>query len=63
VNKLKEVLKVKRIRQKWLAEKLYGSENTISNLVKGKTKSSLDDLDKIAENIDCPIIEFLEESR
>lgn len=60
MNSLKKVLKEKRIKQKWLAERLGRSENTLTNWVQGKTNISLKDLYKISEILDCPITQLLE---
>ncbi len=60
MNNLKKVLKEKRIKQKWLAERLGKSENTLTNWVQGKTNISVNDLYKISEILDCPVTQLLE---
>ena len=60
MNNLKKVLKEKRIKQKWLAERLGRSENTLTNWVQGKTNISVNDLYKISEILDCPVTQLLE---
>jgi putative transcriptional regulator len=60
MNSLKKVLKEKRIKQNWLAERLGKSENTLTNWVQGKTNISLKDLYKISEILDCPVSQLLE---
>ncbi|WP_084404265.1 helix-turn-helix domain-containing protein [Flavobacterium tegetincola] len=46
---LKEILKTKGVKQKWLASKVGVSEVTVSNWVKEKTVPSQKHLDKLCE--------------
>jgi len=45
---LKEIIRVKGIKQKWLAQKMGVSEVTVSNWVKGKATPSADNIGKLA---------------
>ena len=56
---LKELLKVKGIKQKWLAQKLGVSEVTVSNWVKEKSFPSKKRLEKLSEILEVPINELM----
>ena len=56
---LKELLKVKGIKQKWLAQKLGVSEVTVSNWVKEKSFPSKKRLEKLSEILDVPMNELM----
>jgi len=56
---LKELLKVKGIKQKWLAQKLGVSEVTMSNWVKEKSFPNKKHLEKLSEILDVPINELM----
>jgi len=58
---LKEVLKTKGVKQKWLAGKLGVSEVTVSNWIKGKSQPSARSLEKISEVLSIPIRELMNE--
>ena len=49
MNRIKEVLEEKGIKQVWLAEKLSKSYNMVNSYVQNRTQPSLEDLYKIAE--------------
>ncbi len=49
MNRIKEVLEEKGIKQVWLAEKLGKSFNTVNGYVQNRTQPSLEVLYKIAE--------------
>jgi putative transcriptional regulator len=49
MNRIKEVLETKGIKQVWLAEKLNKSYNMVNSYVQNRTQPSLEDLYKIAE--------------
>lgn len=55
MNRIKEVLEEKGIKQVWLAEKLGKSFNSVNAYVQNRTQPSLEVLYKIAEilNIDA----------
>jgi transcriptional regulator with XRE-family HTH domain len=52
---LKEVLKSKGIKQKWLAGKLGVSEVTVSNWVKQKSVPKKEHLEKLSAFLDVPL--------
>ena len=56
---LKELLKVKGIKQKWLAQKLGVSEVTVSNWVKEKSFPRKKRLEKLSEILEVPINELM----
>lgn len=49
MNRIKEVLDDKGIKQTWLADKLGKSYNMVNSYVQNRRQPSLDDLYKIAE--------------
>ena len=49
MNRIKEVLEEKGIKQIWLAEKLEKSYNMVNSYAKNRRQPSLEDLYKIAE--------------
>lgn len=49
MNRIKEVLEEKGIKQKWLAEKLGKSYNMVNSYAQNRRQPSLEDLYKIAE--------------
>lgn len=55
MNRIKEVLKKKRITQIWLAEQLEKSYNMVNSYAQNRRQPSLEDLYKIADilNIDA----------
>lgn len=55
---LKELLKVKGIKQNWLASKLGVSEVSVSKWVKGKSLPSQKNLEKMSELLNVPINDF-----
>ncbi|CAM1354475.1 helix-turn-helix transcriptional regulator [Tenacibaculum halocynthiae] len=59
MNRIKEVLEEKGIKQVWLAEKLSKSYNMVNSYVQNRRQPSLDDLYKIADILDTDIKELL----
>ena len=59
MNRIKEVLEQKGIKQIWLAEKLKKSYNMVHSYAQNKRQPSLDDLYKIAEILNVDIKELL----
>ncbi|MBU2950003.1 helix-turn-helix transcriptional regulator [Tamlana agarivorans] len=59
MNRIKEVLEQKGIKQIWLAEQLEKSYNMVHSYVQNKRQPSLDDLYKIAEILNVDIKELL----
>ena len=49
MNRIKEVLEGKGIKQIWLAEKLEKSYNMVNSYAKNRRQPSIEDLYKIAE--------------
>lgn len=56
---LKDILKVKGVKQKWLAQKLGVSEVTVSNWVKEKSTPSPKHMEKIFRYLSLGIPEGL----
>lgn len=56
---LKELLKSKGVKQKWLASRLGVSEVTVSNWVKEKSIPSQKHLEKLSEILNIPIKELV----
>ena len=59
MNRIKEVLEQKGIKQIWLAEKLGKSYNMINSYVQNRRQPSLEDLYKIADILDIDIKELI----
>jgi transcriptional regulator with XRE-family HTH domain len=58
---LKDVLKSKGIKQKWLAGKLGVSEVTVSNWCSGKSLPKKKHLEKLSEILELPVKKLLNE--
>ena len=59
MNRIKEVLETKGIKQVWLAEKLGKSYNMVNSYVKNRRQPSLEDLYRIAEILNVEAKELL----
>lgn len=59
MNRIKEVLESKGIKQIWLAEKLGKSYNMLNSYAKNRRQPSLEDLYKIAEILDVEVKDLL----
>lgn len=59
MNRIKEVLEDKGIKQKWLAEKLGKSYNMVNSYVQNRRQPSLEDLFKIAKILDVDTAQLL----
>ena len=59
MNRIKEVLEAKGIKQIWLAEKLEKSYNMVNSYAQNRRQPSLEDLYKIAEILDVDIKELI----
>jgi transcriptional regulator with XRE-family HTH domain len=59
MNRIKEVLEQKGIKQIWLAEKLGKSYNMLHSYAQNKRQPSLEDLYKIAEILNVEVKELL----
>lgn len=59
MNRIKEVLEQKGIKQKWLAEKMGKSYNMVNSYAQNRRQPSLEDLYKIAEILNVEAKELL----
>jgi len=59
MNRIKEVLAQKGVKQKWLAEKLDKSFNVVNGYVQNRTQPRLEVLYKIAELLDVNVKDLL----
>lgn len=59
MNRIKEVLEEKGIKQKWLAEKLDKSYNMVNSYVQNRRQPSLEDLYTIAEILEVDVKDLL----
>ena len=63
MNRIKEVLEEKGIKQKWLAEQLGKSYNMVNSYVQNRQQPSLEILYQFAEIIDVPVKDLLIEKK
>ena len=63
MNRIKEVLEEKGIKQTWLAEKLGKSYNMVNSYVQNRRQPSLDVLNEIAEILDVDIRKLIISNR
>lgn len=59
MNRIREILEHKGIKQKWLAEQLGKSFNMVNSYVQNRTQPSLETLYKIATILDVEVTELL----
>tara|TARA_B100000795_G_C22348515_1_gene267780 strand:+ start:231 stop:425 length:195 start_codon:yes stop_codon:yes gene_type:complete len=59
MNRIKEVLEEKGIKQTWLAEKLKKSYNMVNSYVQNRRQPSIEDLNRIAEILDIDVRNLL----
>ena len=59
MNRIKEILEEKGIKQVWLAEKLGKSYNMVNGYVQNRRQPSLEDLYKIAKILDVDTAQLL----
>jgi putative transcriptional regulator len=59
MNRIKEVLEEKGIKQIWLAEKLGKSYNMVNSYAKNRRQPSLEDLYRIAKILNVSVKELL----
>jgi putative transcriptional regulator len=59
MNRIKDVLQEKGIKQTWLAEKLGKSYNMVNGYVQKRRQPSLEDLYKIAKILDVDTAQLL----
>lgn len=63
MNRIKEVLEAKNIKQTWLADKLGKSYNMVNSYSQNRRQPSVDDLFKIAEILNVDVRELLVPSK
>ncbi|MEQ8625515.1 MAG: helix-turn-helix transcriptional regulator [Vicingaceae bacterium] len=63
MNRIKEVLEQKGIKQIWLAEQLEKSYNMVHSYAQNKRQPSLEDLYKIAEILNVEVKDLLIERK
>ena len=59
MNRIKDVLEAKGIKQVWLAEQLGKSYNMVNSYVQNRRQPSLDDLYKIAKILEVQVKDLL----
>ncbi|MBG6129523.1 transcriptional regulator with XRE-family HTH domain [Aquimarina sp. EL_43] len=59
MNRIKEVLEDKGIKQTWLSEKLGKSYNMVNSYVQNRTQPSLEVLNQVAEILDVDVKELI----
>ena len=62
MNRIKEVLEKKGIKQIWLAEQMGKSYNMVNSYAQNRRQPSLEDLYKIASILNVEINDFLHSS-
>lgn len=63
MNRIKEVLERKGIKQVWLAEKLGKSYNMVNSYSQNRQQPRLEILLEIAEILDVDVVELIESSK
>jgi transcriptional regulator with XRE-family HTH domain len=63
MNRIKEVLEEKGIKQTWLAEKLGKSYNMVNGYVQNRQQPRLEILSEIAQILDVDIKELIESTK
>lgn len=63
MNRIKNILDQKGIKQKWLADQLGKSYNMVNSYVQNRRQPSLEDLYKIAEILDVEVKDLLIERK
>jgi len=63
MNRIKEVLVLKGIKQVWLADQLGKSYNVVNGYVQNRNQPSLEVLFEIAKILDVDVKEFLISSK
>ena len=61
MNRIKEVLEEKGIKQIWLAEQLNKSYNIVNGYVQNRTQSKIEDLYRIAKILNVNVKDLLME--
>lgn len=63
MNRIKEVLEKKGIKQKWLAEQLGKSYNMVNSYVQNRQQPRLEILFEIAKILDVEVKELIQEEK
>lgn len=63
MNRIKDVLEQKGIKQKWLSEQLGKSYNMVNSYSQNRRQPSIEDLYKIAEILNVEVAELLIERK
>ncbi len=63
MNRIKEVLNDKGIKQVWLSEKLGKSFNMVNEYCNNKRQPSLEDLNRIADILDVDVRTLIESNK
>ena len=63
MNRIKEVLEEKGIKQTWLAEKLGKSYNMVNSYVQNRQQPRLEVLNDIAKILDVDVVELIVSSK
>ncbi len=63
MNRIKDILEEKGIKQKWLADKLGKSFNSINSYVQNRQQPRLEVLNQIAEILDVDIKDLIVSSK
>lgn len=63
MNRIKEVLESKGIKQVWLAEKLGKSYNMVNSYAQNRQQPRLEILLEIAKILDVDVVELIESSK
>ena len=59
MNKIKEILDTKGIKQTWLSDKLEKSYNMVNSYVQNRRQPSIEDLYKISEILNVDVKDLL----
>ncbi len=59
MNRIKEVLDAKGIKQTWLSEKLGKSYNMVNSYAQNRTQPSLEILNQVADILDIDVKELI----
>jgi len=60
MNRIKEVLEIKGIKQVWLVEKLWKSFNMVNSYVQNQTQTSLEMLFQIAKILEVDVKDLID---
>lgn len=63
MNKIKEVIESKGIKQTWLAIQLGKSYNMVNSYIQNRRQPSIEDLYKIADILDVDVSELLKSNK